>query len=272
MKMVVGRARFSSEITQASELLTFAALHFGDQNITAGVREFGGRKAFERDQASLLLAFSHADIAEVIRLVNRDFGPAPYSLKSMFRDEQRRVLDLILAGTLEEADAATRQMYDNHVPLLRYLADMQTPPPRVLKGVATYALNGRLRRALAGPELDSPRIHGLLEEARILSVRLETTDLEFTVRKTIEQQSDQFAADPANLPALVRLTHSVSLARKLPFPVVFWSVQNKCWNAMNALLPDMRTRGAAGDGNAKAWLAEFDTLCDALRLRIPAEL
>ena len=272
MKLVAGRARFSSEITQSWEVLTFAALHFGDHNITTGVREFGGRKAFERDLGNLLQAFSHADIAEVIRGLNRDFGPALYSLKSMFRDEQRRVLGLILAGTLEEMEGATSQMYDNHAPLLRYLTDMQTPAPRVLKGVANFALNGRLRRALTGPDLDAPRIHALIEEAQVLSLSLETTELEFTIRKTIEHHSDQFATDPAGLDALIRLTESVTLARTLPFPVVFWSVQNKCWDAMKALLPDMRRRAEAGDENASAWVAEFTTLCDGLRLLIPPEL
>ena len=164
------------------------------------------------------------------------------------------------------------QTYDNHAPLLRYLTDMQTPAPAVLKGVATFALNGRLRRALAGPDLDAPRIHALLDEAQVLSLKLETTELEFTARKAIEHLSDQFAADPASLNALIRLTQSVTLARSLPFPVVFWSVQNKCWDAMNALLPDMRTRAAAGDDTARAWVAEFTTLCDGLQLLIPAEL
>ena len=271
MKMAAGRARFTSEITLSTAVLTFAVLYFGDHNIVAGVREFGGRRAYDRDLGALLQTFSHADVAEAIRLINEAFGPAIWSLKSMFRDEQRRTLDRILSGTLEEAEAATRQMYDNHAPLLRYLTDMKTPLPRVMKGVATYALNNRLRRAFEGPELDAGRIHSLLDEAGMLKVRLDSTELEFTIRKTLEHYSDDFAAEPTSLSPLMRLTSAVTLARTLPFPVVFWSIQNKCWDAMNAHLSRNRELAAAGDPNAKAWVAEFSTLCDGLSLRLPAE-
>jgi len=271
MKIVAGRARFTSEITQNTQLLTFAVLHFGDHNIVAGIREFGGRRAYERDISALLQTFSHADVAETIRLMNEAFGPATWSLKSMFRDEQRRILDEILSGTLQEAEEATRQMYDNHAPLLRYLTDMKTPLPPVLKGVAGYALNNRLRRAFSAQDLDAARIHALLEEAKILNIRLDATALEFIVRKTLEHYSDEFAANPEALPPLLRLTEAVQLARSLPFPVVFWSIQNKCWDAMNEYLGRQRELAENGDSAARAWLAEFSTLCDGLALRLPAE-
>src|SRR5208337_3011567 len=95
----VGKVRLVSEITQGSQHLVYSTLHFGDHNVHAGVREFSGRKTYDRMTSELLHAFSHSDLAQVIRLMDIGFGNDTYSLKSLFRDEQRRILDLILNST-----------------------------------------------------------------------------------------------------------------------------------------------------------------------------
>ena len=108
MRVAVGRARFTSEITQKSEELTFGVLHFGDHNLNAGVRSFGGNDQFAELNESIAEAFSRADLAEAIRLMDKGFGTETYSLKDLFKDEQRRVVNEILKSTLGEAEAAVR--------------------------------------------------------------------------------------------------------------------------------------------------------------------
>src|SRR5205085_5187656 len=43
-RMVIGRARLTSQITQESGHLTYGVLHFGDHNIQGGVREYRGEQ------------------------------------------------------------------------------------------------------------------------------------------------------------------------------------------------------------------------------------
>ena len=38
LRLAIGRARFSSEITRESATLSFGVLHLGDHNVTGGVR------------------------------------------------------------------------------------------------------------------------------------------------------------------------------------------------------------------------------------------
>jgi len=99
MKLVTGRARFTSRITHDSSLLSFGVLHFGDHNITGGVREFNGekntrriRKNFmRRSREQILPKSSICWIATSIRTY--------IPLKSLFRDDQRKILDIILSST-----------------------------------------------------------------------------------------------------------------------------------------------------------------------------
>jgi alpha-amylase/alpha-mannosidase (GH57 family) len=265
----MGKARLVSEITQAWQTLTYTALHFGDHNVHAGVREFGGRKTYERITSELLHAFSHADLTQAIRLMDVGFGKDTYSLKSLFRDEQRRILGLILNSTIENAESEYRQLYENHAPLMRFLTDVRMPLPEALRSTAAYALNSQLRNAFAADTVNAEAIKALIDEARALSVTLDATTLEFTFRKRLEALADEFHDQPVDPDALSSLARAVSLARKLPFPVNFWSIQNKCWDAMGTTLPEARARAAAGDGPARAWVDQFVALCEDLSLRLP---
>ncbi|MBI3962495.1 MAG: DUF3536 domain-containing protein, partial [Deinococcus sp.] len=113
-KLAVGRARITSEITREAAALSFAALHLGDHNLNGGARVFLGQQAYLTMVQEVIEAFAQADLPTVIRLLDKHFGTSTYSLKLLFRDERRKILDLILNSTLAEAEAAYRQIYEHH--------------------------------------------------------------------------------------------------------------------------------------------------------------
>src|SRR3712207_8403017 len=47
-RMVIGRARLISNITQESGHLTYGVLHFGDHNLQGAVREYRGEHEYQR--------------------------------------------------------------------------------------------------------------------------------------------------------------------------------------------------------------------------------
>jgi hypothetical protein len=76
------------EITQETDVVTFAVLHFGNHNLTGGIRRFAGEDEFRTLRDELLRAFSTADIAAVVQLL-ANFPEYTFSLKSLFGDRQR---------------------------------------------------------------------------------------------------------------------------------------------------------------------------------------
>ena len=263
MRVSIGKALFTSEITQRSEILTFGVLHFGDHNLHAGVRGFEGSEKFESLLGSISEAFANADLAEAIRLMDKGFGTETYSLKDLFRDEQRKVVGEILKSTLSEAESAYRQLYGNHAPLMRFLVSCHIPLPREMQTTAEYALNSLMRRELSKEDLDFSHIRNLLDESIIAGVKLDTTTLEFTLRRTLERLSDQFVAAPFTMPYLQRFHEGVAGAKTLPFPLVMWSLQNKCYELLQREYPRLRRQAASME-----WLDQFRELCDLLSLRI----
>lgn len=267
LKLAMGRGRFVSGITQDEREITFAAAHFGDHNLAAGIRESGDAEAYEQFSAGAHACFSRADVPEVVRLFDRGFGAHTYSLKSLFKDEQRRVLAKIMNSTLEEAEAVYRQVHEHHAPLMRFLQDLKTPLPRALSIASEYALNSRLRRAFSDDEPDLSTIRGIIGEARSGHVELDATTLEFTFRKNIERIALRLMRKPESLARLRLLDDVVTLARSLPFQVTLWIVQNLCYELSQQVFADMRT--AAGESDeAREWAATFEHLAANLDIAV----
>ncbi len=268
LRLALGRATFTSEVTQHTKDLSFGVLHFGDHNLTGGIREFQGSEPYQDLVRQAGDAFYRADVPEVIRLLDRGFGTNIYSLKSLFRDEQRNLLNQILRGTIQEAEAAYRNVYEHHAPLMRFLHGLKLPMPRIFQHAAGIALNSLLRQSFDVRPLDLDRIKTLLEEAKVAGAELDGTTLEFVLRKRIERISERFDADPQDLMALERLDEALGLQESLPFTLNVWSVQNKCYEVLRSTYPEVAARARLGDAEAMSWLEAFRSLGAKLGVRV----
>jgi alpha-amylase/alpha-mannosidase (GH57 family) len=268
LRLAMGKAKFTSEITQHSEVLMFGVLHFGDHHLQARVRPFVGERAYRSLVRTLFQAFKHGDIAQDVHLMEEGFGTEAYSLKNLFKDEQRKVLGEILKSTIREAEAAFHQLYGSHAPLLRFLSENHIPIPKEMQTTAEYALNGLLKRALEKDSLDLDHIHNLLEEVRISGVELDQTALEFTLRKNLERMSDHVFENPLDIAVLRAFKEAMAAARSLPLSLVVWSIQNKCYEVLQQQYPLIRERATAGDHEARSWTMQFEEAANLLMLRV----
>jgi alpha-amylase/alpha-mannosidase (GH57 family) len=224
MRLATGAAKFKSAITGESAELAFSVLHLGDHNVSAGVQPV--EQFSEDNQSKLVNAFAQAETAEVIRLLDQVYGKHMFSLRQLFRDEQRKIANLILADSVNSAAAVYRTFFESQAPLIRFLNGLDIPVPNALKSAAEIALNNQLQQALDRPELDFELIRGLLREAGSEKITLDATTLEYKVRKRLEADAAAFAADPSHLAAADRMMKLMELFPSLPFPVTLWEAQN----------------------------------------------
>ena len=72
----------------------------------AGVRELEEKEDYEMLVAESMAAFSSGDFGELLRLLDDHFDGMPYSFQALFKDEQKRILDIVLSRTLGDAEAS----------------------------------------------------------------------------------------------------------------------------------------------------------------------
>jgi hypothetical protein len=80
--------------------------------------------------------------------------------------------------------------------------------------------------------LDPDSIHGLLREVAASKIALDSTTLEYKVRKRLEKEAAEFAVNPSDLALAERLIKLLDLIPALPFPVVLWEAQNRCYRPL----------------------------------------
>ena len=227
-RLALGRAKIVSAVTGRQQSFSFAVLHFGDQNITAAV------KAYQPEDAPAFEAFSRlaadnvlrADFPEVIRLLDRFYGHIDYSLISLFTDEQRRIVQLILNTTLSDIENSLTAIYQDHASLLHYLSQAGLPKPPALTLAAGFAINAGLRRALEADPIDQPQLRSFLALARADQVSLETATLSFLADGRMKRAMTELQMSSGSLEVLDRALSLGRLLTELPFELNLWQAQN----------------------------------------------
>lgn len=265
-RLILGQITVTSHITRESGELAFAVIHIGDQVLHAGIHEFNNREDYSDVADKIGSVFSAGDFPETLRLLDEEFEGLRYSLKSLFKDEQKRILDLILSKTLQDAETSYREVYRHHGPLLRFLKEMNQPVPEVLRITAEFVLNSDIKRVLESDPVDSLRMAMLMEMVKAEGVRLEETGLNFAASKGLARLMERLAQEPANLELVQRANAQVTLLKMFPFPVNFWQAQNIFYSMMKKELP-LIEKGA--DTPLGVWMERFLNLGEQLGVRVP---
>jgi len=227
-KLALGRAHIASAITGQQQSFSFAVLHFGDQNITAAVKPYtdADAEAFEAFAAQAEEKVQRALFPEVIRLLDAEYGRVDYTLTSLFSDEQRRIVELILNSTLWDIENSLTTIYQDHASLLHYLSQAGLPKPAALTLAAGFAINAGLRRALETEPIDIAQMRSFLQLARADQVPLEIATLSYIADQRMKRAMVELQMSAGSLDTLDRaLTLAKNLA-ELPFDLNLWQAQN----------------------------------------------
>jgi len=267
VKVAVGRVKVASEITGEEERLCFGVLHWGDHNLSGCVRECSGEEPGEAAVGEILDTFGRGAFPETLQLLEKHLGASTYSLGSLFRDEQRKILDTILESTLSDTVSVYRRIYEPHAPLLRFLHHFDIPAPGAIQTAAEYALSASMKEAFQEEVLSRDTIEAILNSAELEGVALDTPDLEMAARRRTERTAEALAARPENLPLLEEFEAVVSLIKALPFEVNLRKVQDIYYHLSQHVYPGLREK-AGKEKEAQDWVKVFESLGEKLMVRV----
>ncbi|MFP4476462.1 MAG: DUF3536 domain-containing protein [Desulfatibacillaceae bacterium] len=268
VRMAVGEARLRSDLTCESGDLRFGVIHLYDHNVSCGISGAMPDDAFQELRKGFAECYNSADFTRAVRLLDRHFGESLYNMESLFRDQQREVLDTLIATSRENAIAAYRPIYEQNAPFMRFLKNASTPCPRALSAAGYFVLNDDLKQEFDRPEMSGDTIRSLLQEAELSGIDLDADTLEYTLRKTLEASADRMMENPGDGSRLEHLLTVVELVYELPFDVNLREVQNDHWTLRNTAYPEFTDKAEKGDEDAIAWVGTFEVLAEKLMIRL----
>jgi alpha-amylase/alpha-mannosidase (GH57 family) len=264
-RLAVGQAEVRSDVTYDSARFTYGAMYLAGHNLFGGVRPFQDEAAFDRTTRELLEAFERGDLPETIRRVDEHFGEGTYTLRLLFRDEQRKIVDLLFDALRESVETSFRRIYEGTAPILRNFAASQTPVPPALRAAAEFYLNEQVRRALERSPPDVDEIAGRLRELDGTNLSVDAASVGYAWARAAERLMDAYATDPGTDHTIHVLRSLVELAADHSVDVDLSRVQNRYYAMLRA-----RARGPTGSGGgpAPADHPAFRALGELLRVRV----
>jgi alpha-amylase/alpha-mannosidase (GH57 family) len=271
-QLAAGRISVTSEITGEHDLISFCVIHFGEHSFNGGVRTFLGNEAYNAMKAEVSMAFETGDFVEIVRLMDKHFGMHNYSLKALFADEQRKILNTVITATIEEYETAYRRMYENSRHVMAFLQETGIPLPRAFLTVAELTLNHDLKRAFSGKRIDTEKIRAMADDIRKWSLGIDAIEVEFKARQRAELMMNDIFKNPFNLSALREIRQVIELLQLLPIEINYWHMQNTYYMTARVAYVGFLMHAKAGDTEAAAWVEEFKGLARNLSFNVQAIL
>ncbi len=262
-RLAIGQAEVRSSVTHESERFTYGALYIGGHGLFGGVRPFQGEEPFRSTARELVEAFERGDLPETVRRVDRHFGEGTYTLRLLFRDEQRKIVNLMLEATREGVETSFRRIYESTAPILRNLASSGSAAPGPLRAAAEFFLNEEIREALDRSPPDVERVSERIRELGRLNFAVDAASVGYAWARAAERLMDRYTIEPRDPTPLAPLCRLIELARQQSVDVDFSAVQNRYYALLHGERSELAPSGSNGASDRPA---EFRTLGEALRI------
>jgi alpha-amylase/alpha-mannosidase (GH57 family) len=267
--VALGDVRIQSTVTKESLRVLFAVLHLGDHNINAGAKTWAHSDEYGTLKEELFAAFQEVDVPKTIRCIDKYFGKATYSLKSLFKDEQRMVISKLLESSLTAADDTLSQLHTTYLPLMSFLSEMDNYVPKVYRDIGEFIENTSLYKELKKPEIEVEAISELLKDGEHRRVNLDRKGLRPAFEQAFENHLVKLNDEPQNLKLLSFLNNFASLLHGLPFRVDFRSAQTAFHNFGSSVYADWQKNANWDDPEQGQLKSLYDELANKLKVRLP---
>jgi alpha-amylase/alpha-mannosidase (GH57 family) len=261
-KMAAGLITVTSRITREEAAFEFTVIHLGETELTGGVRPATSAAHYEAMKRDLSEDLRVNGVSSVIRVLDEYFAEPLLSIRSLFRDEQRRILNFLCNATLGEAESAFRQLHERYDPLMRFHATLGVPLPKVLRIAAEFDVNTQLRRLAEADETSFGAMEQLLREARDEGVALDETTL-IALTRAVERAAEEFCKSSEDLERLERWEAVVSLVRAADVRIDLRKPQDAYYHLKKSVRPLI---AASSSASAVRWLQRFDALGEKLSI------
>ena len=267
--MAVGVCRVESRVVGESMEIAYAAVYPGDHNVRVGVGSTDGPGSVEELTAAVQARFADADFPGLMNVIDDRFPDSVFTLRSMFRDEQRSVLSEILRPALERAEQSYSSVYESEAPIVRALVTMHSPVPPAFQTAATYFFNREIAGLLESPDtFDPERLRALLAEAAAVRAVFDTDGLGFRFSRLVSRLADELLARPADVKLLRTIGECVALSETSPLKPDLWELRNRVYGLTGRLADAEPLLAGMGDSEQSEWQQAFKSLAAALSVRV----
>lgn len=261
LKMVLGVTKVKSIVTLSEKRFAFAAIYMGQHNIIGNISLEMEDEKFAAAHDRLVQAFDEARLADILALMQNSFGGEKYTIWQLFRDEKRKVFNLITYQSMRDMESSLRRIYNRDYPLIMALANSDTPIPSAYRTTFAYVLNEDLVRAFESERMNVAQIERIMGDLVKWRLALEDTGkLERLAGESIFREVRRITVEGDNYKRIQRLNRVFPLLLKFSLHPNLYKSQN--------LYFEMASANRNHQGHSPEWISHFIALGDHLRVKL----
>lgn len=234
-----GEIRLKSIVTLEEHRRIFAVLQQGATAFLCGASAVPGNK--EDLFSSLKATFEKGSYDECAEMIRRQFGQT-YPLLALFKDVQRKVIDLVMDKVYEDTDRKFTQIFEEQYPVVRGLQYIGTPLPKPFLTVADFVLTSDLKAEFRAKEVDINAVEELMEDVKTLGLDVNGEDLKRVVSDKLTVLAFAFARNPADSACAMKVVEFLNYMEIFGFTPDITKAQEFVFLALKSLGKEKMTK------------------------------
>lgn len=140
-KLIIGHIEIQSKITLQKSNLVFALVQYSSGDFHCAIKEFSDENEYLNTQKELFRIFMLNPLTEIIRALDEYFGKEYFTLKDIFIEERRKILQTMLQGKMQKFAQIYQEIYTEGKSSIYHMQSLGLSIPDEFKISAGYALS-----------------------------------------------------------------------------------------------------------------------------------
>lgn len=140
-KFIMGHIEIQSNITLQKSNVMFALVQYSGGDFHCAIKEFSNEDEYINIQKELFRIFMLNPLTEIIRALDEIFGKEYFTLKDIFIEERRKILQTMLKGKMQKFAQAYQEMFSEGKSSIYHMQSLGLSIPDEFKIAAGYTLS-----------------------------------------------------------------------------------------------------------------------------------
>ena len=262
-KLVLGITKVRSLVTKSEKKFAFAVVCIGVHNIIGNISLDMDPDQFASMQFRITTAFDNGRLGDVIGIMQTYFGPDKYTIWQLFKDEKRKILDMIATKSLEELETSLRRTYNRDYPLINALSNNEIPIPNAYRTTFEYILNADLIDSFESDRINIKEIERILAEMEKWNLKIEdASKVSRLAGQSVFKELQRIRSERENLKRIQRLNRLFPLLLKFDIKLQLHQTQNLYFQM------SLENKKMGQQEIIPEWLDQFKKLGEHLSIRV----
>jgi alpha-amylase/alpha-mannosidase (GH57 family) len=217
MILLAGITSVVSRVTLSHKRFSFAIIYMGNHHLVGGTSNNASQEWFDELHQAFSTDFDEGNLAGIIDTIKEHFTEKTFSFYQLFKDEQAKLVNLVIDDKMKNALAAYENIYDSTYSLLNLLKSNRLSIPGLLENNLLTVFQYKLEEIFEGNGdlIQLGRLERYADEVSKWEAKLKTERISYLAARKISHLVNIFSESEDKSEFLANIDQTLRLLAKI---------------------------------------------------------